>query len=210
MIKPSTSASDGSVSVSGDNSGNILNVNAGDGATFNFQLESRIARELPSFLSAVIVLFSQQSLAEYSLGSRRTLPPEVIQKVAYNNFPESHQILVDYRRHSLVLERSYHGVEQQNDDARYLVRRKAAVAYQSQLASACKAASIPLPMHGAYARNNAVTLISAVIDELLQEYKSSKTIMVEQETAHLAISLVVADAVVECEVLERPTDAVTA
>ena len=207
---PHTSASDGSIAVSGDNQGSIVNLKAEDGGTVNFVMENRVARELPSFLSEVIVLFSQQSLSQYSLGQRRELPPEVIEKVSYNNLPVNHQILIDYRRHGLILERSYHGVEQRNDDARYLVRRKATISYKEQLANACKAASVADDMQCSYARKNAATLLAAVVCDLLNEYKLSKALMVEQETAHLAISLVVADAVVECEVLERPSDAITA
>jgi hypothetical protein len=44
----------------------------------------------------------------------------------------------------------------------------------------------------------------------MEDYKSSKSANVERETAHLAISLIVADAVIECEVLERPPYAPTA
>ena len=158
----------------------------------------------------MIVLFSQQSLSEYGLGERRTLLPEILVKVKYNNLPQDHRVLIDYRRHGLVLEKSYHGVEQQNADARYLVRRKAALAYQSQLAAVCKLRSIPDAQKILFARNNATMLIDAVIAKLLENYASSKTILVEEETAHLAVSLIVADAVIECEVLERPQDAITA
>ena len=210
MTKPDTTASSGSVAVAGDNQGSILNVNAADGGTVNVHIESQVARELPSFLSDVIVLFSHQSLSAYGLGPRRDLPPEALLKVKYNNLPLDHPVLVDYRRHGLILERCYQGVEQQNDDARYLVIRKAAFAYKNQLTVACTAASIPTEMHATYARANAASLIAAVIAELIEEYKSSKAIMVAQETAHLAISLVIADAIVECEVLERPSDVATA
>ena len=210
MIWPKVSADDGSTSIGGDNNAPVVNINAGDSSTVTVQVERQVARELPSFLGAVIVLFSQQSLSEYGLGERRTLLPEILEKIKYNNLPQDHRVLIDYRRHGLVLEKSYHGVEQQNADARYLVRRKAALAYQSQLAATCKLSSMPDEQKILFARNNATMLIDAVIAQLLKDYASSKTILVEEETAHLAVSLIVADAVVECEVLERPQDAITA
>src|SRR5690349_19714659 len=114
------SADQGSTSVGGDNLGSIIN--ATDGATVNVTLSPGVAQELPSFLGGLIAFFSQQRLGDYGLGERRDLPPEVITKVKYNNLPQDHVVLVDYRRHSLVLEKAYHGVEQQNSDARYLVR----------------------------------------------------------------------------------------
>lgn len=210
MIGPKISATDGSAAIGRDNNAPVVNVNAGDGSTVTVQIEQRIARELPSFLGAVIVLFSQQSLSQYAVGDRRELPPEILVKVNYNNLPLDHRVLTDYRRHGLILERSYHGVEQQNSDARYLVRRKAGLAYQAQLAAACKSTSVLDAQKATFARNNAAVLIDAVINQLLHDYASSKTILVEEEIAHLAVSLIVADAVVECEVLERPQDALTA
>jgi hypothetical protein len=205
MIGPKVSSTDGSTAVGGDINAPVVNVNASDGSVVNVKVEQRIARELPSFLGAVIVLFSQQSLSEYGLGTRRPLPAEVVEKVKHNNLPQEHRVLTDYCRHGLVLERAYLGVEQQNADARYLVRRKAAVAYESQLAAACELASIPMTEKGVFARAHAAMLVDAVTEQLLQEYASSKAIKVEQETAHLAVSLIVADAVIECEVLERPS-----
>ena len=44
----------------------------------------------------------------------------------------------------------------------------------------------------------------------MHDYACSQAIMVEQEVAHLAVSLIVADAVVRCDVLERPERVVTA
>jgi hypothetical protein len=207
MTGPKVTSTDGSTVVGGDNTAPVVNVKAGDASIVNVQIEHQRARELPSFLGAVIVLFSQQSLSEYGRGTRRPLPAEVMEKVNYNNFPQDHRVLTDYYRHSLVLERAYHGVEQQNADARYLVRRRAGVTYESQLAAACERASIPTTQKTAFARANAALLVDAVIEQLLQDYASSIAIKVEQETAHLAVSLIVADAVVECEVLERPPNA---
>jgi hypothetical protein len=124
MIGPKATSRDGSTAVGGNNDGSIVNVNAGDGATIDVRIENEIARKLPSHLGAVIVLFAKQSLVcENPL--RRELPPEVIDKINHNNLPKNHRIFRDWARYSIVLERCYHGIEQQNADARYLVRRKA-------------------------------------------------------------------------------------
>lgn len=210
MTEPKATSTDGSTAVGGDNSAPIVNVNASDASIVSVQIEHRVALELPSFLGAVIVLFSRQSLSEYGRGERRPLPAEVVEKVNYNNLPPDHRVLKDYYLHGQVLEGAYHGVEQQNADARYLVRRRAGITYDSQLASALERASKPPSERIAFVRDNAAILVDAVIERLLKEYASSEAIKVEQEIAHLAISLIVADAVVECEVLERPTNALAA
>jgi hypothetical protein len=209
MIGPKTSAKDKSLAVGGNVNAPVVNASADHGSFLIVNVEQETARELPSHLGSVIAQFAQQSLAEYGRGARRELPAEVKDKVIYNDLPETHRALADYCRHSLVLERAYQGAEQQNADARYLVRRWAGTAYESQLSAACKQDSIPAPQRLAYVKANAASLVDSVVERLLGDYKSSKCTKVEQETAHLAISLIVADAVIECEVLERPPDAPT-
>lgn len=200
-LEASVSASTGSVAVAGDNVGAILNVNAR-----NVIIERQIARELPSYLSKVVARFSED-LSEYNSGPNRSLPPEVSVKLTYNDFPPAHYIITDYSKYSNVLEATYRGVEQRNDDARRLVRRRAAVAYTDQLNKLCTAHSVKRAQAHDFARSHAVPLVTAVVDALLVDSSAGSTAHVMQETAHLAVCLIVADAVIECEVLERPVDA---
>jgi hypothetical protein len=210
MIGPKVSAKDKSVAVGGNVNAPVVNASADHGSVLIVNVEQQTARELPSHLGSVIAHFSRQSLAEYGRGDRRPLPAEVKDKVKYNDLPETHRALADYCQHSLVLERAYQGVEQQNADARYLVRRWAGTAYESQLGAACTQNSITATKRLAFVRANAASLVDSVVLRLMEDYKSSKSANVERETAHLAISLIVADAVIECEVLERPPYAPTA
>jgi hypothetical protein len=201
---PETSvvARTGSVAITGDNLGSIFNVNA-HSVTI---VERQIARELPSYLSKVVAQFSDD-LSEYNSGPKRALPPEVSVKLAYNDFPPAHHIITDYSKYSNVLEATYRGVEQRNDDARRLVRRRAAVVYTEQLHKLCAAHSVKHAQAHHFARNHAVPLVMAVVAALLIDLSVSSAAHVMQETAHLAVCLIVADAVIECEVLERPIDA---
>jgi hypothetical protein len=202
MIGSKVSATDGSTAVGRDNNAPIINAN--DGATVNVNIEHKVMQELPSFLGDVIGLFSKQDLSHYDEWMPGGLRPEIIVKLEHNDFPDDHRLISEYIRYGLVLERAYHGAEQQNTDARLMVRRRAALAYEDQLALACKAASVSTKNKLAFVKANAEDLVKSVISQLLDEYSSSKLVSVRQETAHLAISLIVADAVIECEVLERP------
>jgi hypothetical protein len=195
-------ASTGSVAVAGANYGSICNINA-QNVTL---VERQIARELPSYLSNVVARFSED-LSAYNTGPQRSLPPEVSVKLAYNDFPPAHHIITDYSKYSNVLEATYRGVEQRNDDARRLVRRRAAVAYSEQLHKLCAAHSIKHAQTHDFARSHAVPLVMAVVAALLVDFLTGSAVQVMQETAHLAVCLIVADAVIECEVLERPVDA---
>ena len=203
LLETSVVASTGSVAVAGDNLGSILNVNA-QSVTI---VERQIARELPSYLSKVVARFSED-LSEYNSGPKRSLPPEVDVKLAYNDFPSAHHIITDYSKYLNVLEATYRGVEQRNDDARRLVRRRAAVAYTEQLHRLCAAHSVKHVQAHDFARSHAVPLVMAVVAALLADFSAGSAAHVMQETAHLAVCLIVADAVIECEVLERPADAV--
>lgn len=202
LPEATVAASTGSVAVAGDNLGSILNVNA-QSVTI---VERQIARELPSYLSKVVARFSE-NLSEYNSGPKRSLPPEVSVKLAYNDFPPMHHIITDHSRYSNVLEATYRGVEQRNDDARRLVRRRAAVAYAEQLQKLCTAHHVSHAQAHEFARNHAVPLVMAVVATLLADFSVGGAPHVMQEIAHLAICLIVADAVIECEVLERPIDA---
>lgn len=203
LLETSVVASTGSVAVAGDNLGSILNVNA-QSVTI---VERQIARELPSYLSTVVARFSED-LSEYNSGPKRSLPPEVDVKLAYNDFPSAHHIITDYSKYLNVLEATYRGVEQRNDDARRLVRRRAAVAYTEQLHNLCAAHSVKNAQAHDFARSHAVPLVMAVVASLLADFSAGSAAHVMQETAHLAVCLIVADAVIECEVLERPADVV--
>jgi hypothetical protein len=202
MNDSKASADDGSSAVGRDVNAPVVNVKADRGSTVSVTVEQQTARELPSFLGAVIVVFSQQSLSEYARGPRRALPAEVIAKLEHNKLSQRHRAIQEYNQYVLVLEKAYLGVEQTNADARYLVRRKAGIAYQTEIKEACKDASIQEMTE--YVKANADGIVQRVVDRLLDDYKKSGDVKVPQETAHLAISLIVADAVVECEVLERP------
>jgi hypothetical protein len=101
------------------------------------------------------------------------------------------------------LEKAYSGVEQQNADVRRLVRRKANWEYVKIIEHALKSGT-PTPAKIDHVRMHASEIVEAVIDRLIEAYKASNDVKVYEESAHLAVSLIVADAIVACEVLERP------
>ncbi|HEY1089591.1 MAG TPA: hypothetical protein VGE47_00725 [Burkholderiaceae bacterium] len=202
------SAAHSSVAIGRDNKG--LLVNAAENARVNVIIEHRVQQELPSHLSNVVVALSGD-LVGYGTEARRELLPEVADKLTYNDFPARHPIITDYTMHSGSLEAAYRGVEQRNGDARRMVRRRAASVYQEALLDLCESKDVHHSQAHGLARKYAVSLVRTVIDTLKKEsVAASLASGVMRETADLAISLIVADAIVECEVLERPDDATAA
>ena len=207
MIGPKASAKGGSTSVGGDNCGNITNINVGDGSLVSLRVEAEVERNLPSHLGALISLFAREGGLQASAAKNLKLAPEVTDKLRYNNLPDRHPIIQVWLRHSQALERAYLGVEQQNPDARYLVKLRAGTVYGEELLKGAKLAGILADGLVNFARQNAVNLVTAVSDRLFIEYTSALAEPVAAEVARLAVSLVVADAVIECEVLEKPDHA---
>ena len=204
MNGPKVSADDGSTAIGGDNSAPIFNVRADKGATVNVHVEQQLTRQLPSILGKIIVEFAKHGLSEYASGVRRSLPPEVLDKLDHNCFPHDHHVLIDDRRYGLTLERTYHGIEQENADARRLVRRRASITYKQAVSVACDAAAVPLSDAVPFARSHAPEIVKAVIDQMVGELQLPGSTGVYEEAAHLAVSLIVADAIIECDVLEAP------
>jgi hypothetical protein len=204
------SADRGSIVIGGNATGPVVNVQAPKALSLALTVEQNVDRQLPSFLARVILTFSEQSLSHYGKGSRRPLPPEVSEKLKHNYFPPDHRFIRDFVRFSHVLENCYRGIEQRNADARYLVRRKAGVVYSEELRIASGLIIVSQKTLLEYVREHATELVANVTARLFEDYRSSSEVKVEQEVADLAITLIVADAIVECEVLERPEDATTA
>lgn len=204
----SVSADHSSVALGRDNNGVLIN--AAPNALINVIVDHRVQQELPSHLSNVVVALSGD-LIGYGTEARRELLPEVAVKLTYNDFPVWHPIIKDFTMHSGSLEAAYRGVEQRNGDARRMVRRRAASVYQDALLDLCESKGVHHSQAHGLARKHAVLLVRTVIDSLKHEsVASSLASGVMKETADLAISLIVADAIVECEVLERPDDATAA
>lgn len=206
MSQDKVTASQGSIAIGGDAAGPVLNVTASHALFLAVTVEQRIEQQLPSFLGKVILIFSEQTRSAYGQGARREIPAEVLVKLKHNDFPPENRVICDFLRYSHLLETSYHGVEQRNSDARYLVRRKAGLAYDAEV-QIMNGVNVDPIASLEYVRENATAIVTNVIKRLLQDYKSSCEVKVEQEIADLAISLIVADAIVECEVLDRPKDA---
>lgn len=208
MIRPRTIAENGSTSIGGNNSGTITNVAIGDGANVELHFDGEAAHRLPSHLGNVIAhLASFGELAKST--DKRSLPPEVADKLSYNDLPPRHPVISAWTRHSLILERAYQGAEQQNPEARYLVLQRAGAVYQEELINMALDEKVPMSNLSDFARGRAFKLIAAVTERLLMDYRISITsALIELEAVRLSISLIVADAVIECEVLERPNHAI--
>lgn len=210
MIGDRTEAGEGAVAIRGDNSGSVLSVKASGNSNVNLQVQQQIVKCLPSYLSDVILFFSEESLASYAQGAKRDIPPEVVEKLLYNNIDAGYRLIREYFIYISALEKVYIGIEQRNQDARYLVRRKAGIVYEKELKILCDKFNIQQKDQVKFAIVNSSDLLDKVINRLLFEYSEASTNPVKEEMAHLAISLVVADAIVECEVLQRPHYAATA
>lgn len=201
MIGKQVSADAGSTAIGGDNNGNIINV--GSGATVHVHNSVDVERSLGTYLGTVISVIAQQRLSEYGHSYQRNVTTEVQDKLDFNYITLDDRLIQIYRKYYFLLDRAYKGVEQSNNDVRVLVRLRAGSIYSSELTNACKAAGIPPSQRVDYSRANAHGLIEAVKQQMIKDVQSSQAAIVDPTWIDLALSLLVADAVAECDVLER-------
>ncbi|MBB5498681.1 hypothetical protein [Paraburkholderia sp. MM5384-R2] len=209
MIGTKTVASDGSVSMGGDNRGSVVNISGSPGARVTV---ANASKKLPSYLAQVINVFAEFDLNEPAIASSQPseLLPPIEAKLIHNQVTD-HSLVRDYRLFFHLLLRAYQGVEQQNSSARELVRRSAGRAYEAALTEACVANTVSVALRQEFACMNAHLLLDVTIARLTEGYKASiNTDAQEIELVDLAISLVVFDAMTECLVLARPKNAVAA
>lgn len=203
MIGKKVSAEGGSVAVGGDNLGTIYNVNVDAGAIFYMHDSVDAERSLGTYLGKVISVVAQQSLSEYGHAYQRDMTNEVQDKLNFNYITLDDRIVKSYRKYYYVLDRAYKGVEQSNNDARILVRLRAGSIYETELAKACVKAGVSGINRVDFSRENSHCLIEAVKLQLVQDFKSTQASAVDPTWVDLAVGLLVADAVAECDVLER-------
>lgn len=210
MKKQKDPSNVGSTSIAGDNTGTVTNVHIEPGSQVELNLATQTTTsKLPSFLGKLIVYFAQQQINDYGATDARTLGPEIIEKFEFNNLPTDDDRVIEYTRYISILENSYKGIEQRNADVRFLVRRKAKHTYKMALSKFLEESNTPIADQSAFVRSNSSTLISNTVNTLLKDYKNSEEVNVEEELAHLAVSLIVIDATAACDLLERPNNAAT-
>lgn len=196
--KDATSASDHSVAVGRDNTGDVFNV-SGD---VHINKGATARRSLPTVLSEVVSTFSSQQLSRYGEDRPDAPTSKVQHKLDANNF-QNNQLVQTYIEHSHTLNKAYSGAEKFNPDARYLVQIKAGIIYQE-----LRGRLVSKPEYAQWTRQEVIcsqseVLVAEVIKQLMQDYQNSTNQPVAQEHALLAISLVVVDSIVDCHVLEE-------
>lgn len=201
MIGKKVSAENNSIAVGGNNTGMLINVGPGGNLYLNAPPET--GRKLGTLLGTIISVIAQQSLSEYGHSYQRTVPPEVQDKLDFNHITVEDRLIGIYRKYYFMLDRAYQGVEQTNNDARVLVRLRAGSIYSAELTKACAEKDIPCDERIEYSRTHAHALIESVKKQLVQDVFGPDSASVDPAQLDLAISLVVADAVAECDVLEK-------
>ena len=200
MILKRVTAEDNSVAVGGDNVGTIINA---PGATFQLQFTIATERSLSTYLGKIINVIADQQLSVYGHAYQRNVTAEVQDKLDFNYITLSDHLIRTYTKYFFILDKAYKGVEQSNNDVRVLVRFSAGSIYSRVLTSACDEAGILANQRIEYSRNHAHPLIEAVKKQMIEDVKNSHAAEIDPTWIDLAVSLLIADAVVECDVLEK-------
>jgi hypothetical protein len=206
MILKGVTAEDNSVAIGRDNNGTVINA---PGATFQLQLPIASERSLSTYLGTIINVIADQQLSEYGHSYQRNVTAEVKDKLDFNYITLSDHLIRTYTRYFHILDMAYKGVEQSNNDVRVLVRFSAGSIYSRALTSACDKAGVLASQRIEYSRNHAHSLIEAVKKQMIEDVKKSQAAEIDPTWVDLAVSLLIADAVVECDVLEKNPNVTT-
>lgn len=207
MTSGDVSADDSSIALGGDNSGIVLNA---PNSTIVFNSPIAIERTLSTHLGTVISVIAEQQLSEYGSGIKREITSEVKDKLEFNYIDLDDQLFRKYTTYYHLLDKAYKGVEQSNADVRFLVLLSAGSIYSRVLTESCTLNNIAPQNRIQHSRDHAHQLIEAVKAQLIQDVHRSQASDIDPAIVDLAVSLLVADAVAECEVLEKARDVTSA
>jgi hypothetical protein len=191
----------------GDNEGIV---NTGEIGTLNIHLPPRGSRVmLPSVLGDVVLKLSQSATSNKLEASLLQLPPKIEYKLEHNELKRNMSIIEDFCQYGHMLEAALTSAEQYNPNARFFLYKNVGKKYELIRDSLFDNQSSEVNKL-IFVQKNSDEIIDQLLETLLQELKLPKTTDIYIETVRFALGLVIADSIMQCRTLEKPTDVIAA
>lgn len=197
MIGGQSTADNGSVAVNGPNQGTIYNIQG-------LHLPAEKQQLMSKYLGVMVAQISLHQLSEYECGPGEELGPEVADKLQHNYLSNNDPIVRLYSKYYRLLMKAYAGAEQVAADTRFLIKNRAGSIYSDELAKLCAERSIPGSARREFARDHAYLIIERVKQRMIDEHLPSNEVDRDIAVVDMAASLLVADAIAVCAVLDKP------
>lgn len=189
----------GQVNVGGNNSGII---NTGDGNLSVYQIQIAEHGPLTSFLTDIVIDFSNATLAKLTK-AQIVVPPDIEIKIEHNRLSRNMQLIDAYRSFGYMLETIFFGVENHNPNARFFVHQHIGTLYCE-----CRDELHLKDLHNldrlSFVRERCDDIVDSLRNRLISELSIKAKQEVRYEVSTFAIGLLIADSVMDCAVLERP------
>ena len=126
--------------------------------------------------------------------------PEIEAKIRHNNITKYLYLINDYGLYGKILEGIYETLEQEKPGKKGKLLRVISDFYKAEKGVLTQTNDIDLIRH------NADLIIENIITKLDDEILKSSNLDAENEEVHSAIQIIVADAFIQCKILEDPNE----
>lgn len=170
-----------------------------------YQAESIIVNNTPSprnksIIADVVNILSSYPAPTAIAVNSAVLPAEVEAKIQYNNVCKSRYIIETYKLNTIDLTNVYDALEQEKPGRKEKLLFVIRNCYERQLSTVAQGGVVAITA----IQENSDNILDNILIDLRQKVLESSNLNADNEDVDIAIRLILADAFIECRVLENP------
>lgn len=156
-----------------------------------------------SIIAEVVNIVSTFSQPETINFNSDALPAEVKEKIRHNNVTRCRYIIETYKRNTIDLNNVYNTLEQERPGRKQKLLQIVNNCYKQQLCLLSENENVDI----ATIQQHSDTILENITKSLRKRVLESSNLKADNEDVDIAVNLIVADAFMECLVLENPEEA---
>lgn len=203
--KKNNLSEDKRVAIDGDNSG-LVNTGTINNLTIN-QITAAEVASLSSFLSDIVIELSELASSAPLIIQSKNIPPAVDVKLIHNKIKRNMRLVDDWRNYGYLLAAALSQAERQNPNASYFLHRNIGIQYRKIRDELLAASKLQCGINE-FVQMHCDEIIDQLIAALENTLTHQTTKGIKHEISQFAIGVVVADSIIDCTVLEKPTNVI--
>ncbi len=157
-----------------------------------------------STIAEVVNIIAAFPPPEIIADNSTALPAEVVSKIQYNNVKRCRYIIDTYKSNTIDLNNIYNILEQERPGRKQKLLHIIHNCYKQQLGILSKDGTVDI----AIIQEHSDSILENITTTLRTKVLESSNLNAENEDVEIAVNLIVADAFIECLVLENPEAAI--
>lgn len=153
-----------------------------------------------SVIAEVVNLLSALPQSEQTVFDSASLPAGVAEKIQHNSVAKCRYIIETYKSNTIDLENVYNTLEQERPGRKQKLLNRINFCYKQQLGQLVTGNNLDIQV----IRQNSDTILENIVGILREKILESSNLNADNEDVDLAVNLIVADAFIQCLVLENP------